>query len=145
MHCLLTIREHDRIGGVKLLLKICSNIINNPTQTQKYGHLNLQKIVQKLSNCEPALKLLMLVGFEISENKTRLIWKNTEDNVTLLTVVKQTLSSIIETTPIQSNNKTTSKYINNNDIGVHNTSLSLATSNLKSTHLNVRYIVLYHQ
>ena len=142
---LLTIREHDGVKGVKLLLKICSNIINNPTQTQKYGHLNLQKIGQKLSKCEPALKLLMFVGFEISENKTRLIWINTENNAMLLTHVKQTLSSIIETTPIQSSNKTTIKHSNNNIIDFQNTSLNLAKSSLKSTQLNVCYIVQYHE
>ena len=82
-----------------MLLKICKNLINNPNQTQKYGKLNLQKIGQKLSNCEPALKLLLYVGFEMSQDKKRLIWSHTQNNMMLLQHVQTILSTMIDVGP----------------------------------------------
>ena len=82
--CIVLQRESERNKALKLLSKIYGNIINNPTQTSKYGNLNLAKINEKLSTCKPALKLLYLSGFEKSKDNTRLIWKNANDNMNIL-------------------------------------------------------------
>ena len=84
-------------------MKIFQNIINNPTQTQKYGDLNLNKITRKLSNCQPALKLLILSGFKENENNQRLLWSNTTENMTTMKHIHHTLKSMIHTAPITKN------------------------------------------
>ena len=90
-------RESERNKGIKLLLKILSKIINNPTQTQKYGDLNLQKISQKVSNCQPIIKLLLLSGFEKSQNNKRLTWSNTNNNMIALKHIHTKLSELVTT------------------------------------------------
>ena len=70
-----------------MTLKIFENILNNPLQIEKYGNLNFDKILIKLSNCKPALKLLFIVGFvkeRAANNNTRLIWNNTKGNIEIL-------------------------------------------------------------
>ena len=86
--------ESDRNEGIKLLLKIYQNIINNPSETEKYGDLNFKKISKRLSKCKPALDLLLLSGFEKSSNNRRLIWKNTQNNILILKHMNNSLKSI---------------------------------------------------
>ena len=50
----------------------------------KYGNLHSKKIHNKLSKCKPALDLLFIVGFKISNNNKRLIWSNTTNNLVLI-------------------------------------------------------------
>ena len=90
-------RKSQQDKGITLLLKILSKIINNPTQTQKYGDLHLQKISQKLSHCKPGMRLLLLSGFKKSQNNKRLIWANTDENMKLLKHIHTKLSVIINT------------------------------------------------
>ena len=97
---MIFLRESERNKGVKLLLKIFENIINHPTQTEKYGNLNLIKITNKLSGCKPAMKLLLLSGFEAKENNKRLIWTNTANNMMILKHLQNTLESMTETISI---------------------------------------------
>ena len=118
-----------------MLLKIYTNIINNPTKTQKYGDLSIKKIGKKLSKCDPALKLLLLVGFEMSENKTRLIWQNTENNLGVLTLVRDTLSSMVDTSP----NTSASAYNQTPTITNNIHQPAAMTSNL-----NMPYATVYH-
>ena len=84
-------------------MKIFQNVMNNPSQTEKYGNLNLNKITNKLSNCKPVLQLLLLSGFEAKENNTRLIWTNTNENISILKHVQNTIQSMIDTDPTTSN------------------------------------------
>ena len=79
------LREAARDKAVKLLLKICENIMNSPSIIEKYGNLNSAKIHSKLSRCKPALDLLLIVGFKLSNNNQRLIWSNTWTNRALIT------------------------------------------------------------
>ena len=89
-----TSRESVREKGIKLVSQICDNIINNPSQTEKFGKLNFDEINKKLTSCKPALDLLFIAGFnKLSiDNKTRLLWTNTNDNLTNLTLIHQILS-----------------------------------------------------
>lgn len=71
------------------------NIVNNPSQTQKFGNLNYDKINKKLLSCKPALQLLFISEFKKSvsdNNQTRLIWNNTTENMTILYSIQQILS-----------------------------------------------------
>ena len=97
MFCFRFSSEDDRIKGIKLILKIITNIINHPSQTQKYSNLNSNRIKQKLTKCQPALKLLWLCGFEKSDNNKRLIWTNTNNNMLILRHTKIKLSSMSNT------------------------------------------------
>ena len=69
--------------------------MNNPTQIQKYGDLHFGKISQKLSKCKPALGLLLSSGFEKSNNDTRLIWTDANNNIILLNHIQTELKSMI--------------------------------------------------
>ena len=66
-----------------MVLKIFNNIINNPSKISKYGNLKFDKISKKLSMCQPALQLLFIAGFNVEDynDKSRLIWRNTEENM----------------------------------------------------------------
>ena len=76
-------RKSERDKGIKLVLKIFSNILNNLSEIGKYGNLNYNKINKKLSMCKPALQLLFIAGFNqyICDDKRRLIWRNTTENM----------------------------------------------------------------
>ena len=63
-----------RDKAIKILKKILSNLINNPSELNKYGNLNLQTIYQKLKKCKTAISLLYHLGFENVDNDTRLKW-----------------------------------------------------------------------
>ena len=93
----------ERNKGIKLVLKICRNIINNPSQTEKYGDLHLRKINNKLDKCKPALNLLYIAGFKKSNNNTRLRWINTNNNMKSLINIYQTLQSLMKTVKTASN------------------------------------------
>ena len=53
--------------------------------------------MKKLSNCEPAWKLLLLSGFEAKQNNKRLIWVDTNDNMNILKQIQNALESITDT------------------------------------------------
>ena len=127
---LIVKRETDRIKGIKLILKIYTKIINNPTQTQKYGDISLKKISQKLADCQPLFKLLLISGFELSEKKTRLIWRNTNDNMTMLKHIKNTLSAMIDIT--QTSQANTTNATNNNTHIIHINDAKQASAPLPS-------------
>ena len=67
----------------KLVLKICGNIISNPSEISKYGSLNWNKVNVKLANCKVCLNLLFIAGFDFKtiDNNERLIWNNTPENM----------------------------------------------------------------
>ena len=48
------------------------------------------------------MHLLYIAGFKKSNNNTRLIWKNTNDNIKTLTNIYQTLQSIMNTQTMRS-------------------------------------------
>ena len=100
---LIAQRESNRNNGIKLILKIFQNIANNPSQTHKYGNLSVKKITDKLSNCQPALKLLLLSGFETKQNNKRLLWTNTNENISTLKHIQNTLKSMTDTVSITNN------------------------------------------
>ena len=54
----------ERQKETKLVLKICRNIISNPSQISKYGSLNWSKVYAKLTNCKFWLQLLLIAGFD---------------------------------------------------------------------------------
>ena len=87
-------------------MKIFANITNNPSNTQKYGNLHLNKITNKLSTCQPVFKLLLLSGFEAKENNKRLIWTNTNENMIILKHIQNTLKSMIAIIPMTNNDIT---------------------------------------
>ena len=66
-----------------MISRVFQNIISNPTQISKYGVINLKKIKQKLPNCKPIFTLFYIAGFRIvgDNDKLRLIWKNTSENM----------------------------------------------------------------
>eukprot|EP01084_Bolivina_argentea_P143892 252592_1 len=64
----------QRQKSIKLLSKICTNILCDPSNT-KYHDLNFEKIKKKLNECESAIALLFDIGFKLSINKTRLKWE----------------------------------------------------------------------
>ena len=95
--CCLFVSENDRYKRINLLLKIFSNIINNPTNLRKYGQLNRKKIIQfeaVRTDQSLVLHILLLSGFSFSQNDKRLIWENTANNMTILTYIYHTLHSI---------------------------------------------------
>ena len=99
-------RDDIRIKAITLLLKIFSNIINHPTKLEKYGDLHAKKINQKLSECGPAGELLSFSGFTLSNDETRLMWTQTDENLMIIKHIYNTLSSMINpaaTTDINQN------------------------------------------
>ena len=56
--------------------------------------MHTKRIQQKLHQCKPAFNFLFIAGFKYSNNKTRLIWKNTNNNVQSLQNVYDTLQSM---------------------------------------------------
>ena len=87
--------KSDRNKAIKLLLKIFENILNHPSQIQKYGDLNAKRIKQKLCKCKPAFNLLFIAGFKESNNRARIIWMNTDKHVNSLLNIHKKLRSII--------------------------------------------------
>ena len=87
LSCLIFHSKSERTKGIKLILKIFKKIISNRFELSKYGNLNFEKINEKLSNCKPAFELLFIVGFVARnvEDKQRLIWMNTPENMQQIT------------------------------------------------------------
>ena len=85
--------EQEREKGRKLIKKILYNILKNPFETSKSGTINLKRIENKLSNCKPALQLLFLVGFvtKTIEDKQRLVWISTQENLEQMKEVQSLL------------------------------------------------------
>ena len=75
-------------------MQICRNLIDNPSQIEKYGDLSANQIKSKLLSCRPALDLLFIAGFIeiIIDNDPRLLWSNTTENVRNLKSIYQILS-----------------------------------------------------
>ena len=58
-----------RNKAIKLFTKILTNIINNPSETEKYGDLNYDKIAKKFQQCPVMIQLCILSGFKIVNNE----------------------------------------------------------------------------
>jgi len=71
------IEESEREKGIKLLTKVYSNILANPSDP-KFRDLNFSKIRKKLDQCRPAFYLLFTAGFSQSVDGTRLQWPNNQ-------------------------------------------------------------------
>eukprot|EP01084_Bolivina_argentea_P169004 292997_1 len=84
---LWSIPECERENGIKLLSKLLLNIVNNPSQTEKYGTLNFGTILEKFENCQPALDLLFYVGFKISTDGTQLQWTYNDGKLESLKII----------------------------------------------------------
>ena len=91
------LRDDIRDEAIHLLLKIFSNIINHTTNKGKYINLNAKSIVQNLSQCDPAGCILLLAGFNLSEDNTRLIWSETKHNIKIMTIIYNILNSMTKT------------------------------------------------
>eukprot|EP01084_Bolivina_argentea_P012865 24092_1 len=81
----------QRKKSIKLLNKICKNILSDPSDT-KYHDLNFQRIKTKLNECESSIALLFDIGFKLSIHKTRLRWECNDVNVNLLLNLSQNLN-----------------------------------------------------
>ncbi len=68
-----------REKSIKLLSKICTNILSDPSHT-KYHDLNFKRIKKILNECKPAIALLFAIGFKVM-NKTRLKWECNDVNL----------------------------------------------------------------
>ena len=69
------------------MINILKNIIDNPSQIEKYGDLNKEKIAKKLSNCKPLWNLLFVLGFRTSQDNKRIkftIVKNLNESIKLM-------------------------------------------------------------
>ena len=138
----MLLSEIDRNKGIKLILRIIDNIVNNPSQTQKYGNLNLQKIKSKLKTCQPALELLFLSGFTKTPNNERLIWRNTNDNIMRLRHINLKLSSMTNNPSSISN--TTSNNVNGNyEVNKMKSLLFQQIADIKNRMTSVKRNVLY--
>eukprot|EP01084_Bolivina_argentea_P210379 358100_1 len=80
------INQLDRVKGLKLLSKIFMKILKEPSE-EKYANLNLQKIKQKFMKCTPCFDLLLIAGFKISSDNTRLKWIHNANTMKLLKTV----------------------------------------------------------
>eukprot|EP01084_Bolivina_argentea_P083345 150901_1 len=78
------IQESDRNDGIKLLSKIFTKLLNNLSESKKYGDLNCKKIRQKFDKCKPAFSLLCSAGFKESNDGKRIIWKYTDGTIKAL-------------------------------------------------------------
>ena len=116
------LRDEHRNNAIGLLMKIFTKIINNPTQTQKYGNLHSLKMMQKFAKCKPAGDLLLLSGFTPSNDKKRLIWTYNTNNMMKLQYIHATLSTMIDSS---SSMKTTNSQIDQ----LHSTIPNLSTQN----------------
>ena len=65
------IDESERQKGIKLLHRICGNILKDPSN-RKFRDLNFVKIGKRFDHCQPALLLLFGAGFTISADTERL-------------------------------------------------------------------------
>ena len=104
---------------MKLLIKIFSNIINNPTKIDKYGNLKAISVIQKLDGCQPAVTLLVFSGFALSDDQTQLIWVNTDENMIRIQYIHMTLTSLanpISTTNINDNDQDIDLIYTNRDL-----------------------------
>ena len=104
--CDLIQRDEDRDKAMKLLIKIFTNIINNPTNTQKYGDLHALKMMKKFARCKPAGDLLLLSGFQPSNDNKRLIWTKTTNNMMKIRYIYTTLSTMIDSSSATNNDHT---------------------------------------
>ena len=86
------IDESERRKGIKLLHKICSNILTDPSDP-KFRDLNFVKIGKKLDQCQPALLLLFDVGFTISANAQRLQLEANEITIDNIGTLQDSLSA----------------------------------------------------
>eukprot|EP01084_Bolivina_argentea_P314750 545194_1 len=81
---------------LQLLFKILSNIIDNPSQIEKYGNLRFKTISEKFKDFQSVLSLLFEVGFNQSQDGKRLKWTYSPDNFKLLKTLHDTLQRELE-------------------------------------------------
>eukprot|EP01084_Bolivina_argentea_P135361 238531_1 len=89
----------ERGKAIKLINKILSKILSNPTSA-KYGDLNFHKIRSKFQKCGPAFYLLYEAGFKQSMNGQRLQWTFNNENFILLKNAYNALQNKINTPEI---------------------------------------------
>eukprot|EP01084_Bolivina_argentea_P008857 16558_1 len=85
---LFEIEPAQRRNDIKLLNKICDNILSNPLEI-KYHDLNFGKIRNKL--CSHSIALLLDVGFKTAMNGSRLKWECNDVNYNSILSLKQKL------------------------------------------------------
>lgn len=90
MNELWDIDECDRRKGIKLLEKICSNIMSDPSNL-KFRDLNFAKIGERLEQCQPALLLLFAAGFNLSADGERLQLESNESNIKNIRAVQEAI------------------------------------------------------
>ena len=86
------IDESERQKGIKLLHRICGNILTDPSNP-KFRDLNFVKIGKKLDQCQPALLLLFDVGFTISTNTQRLQLEANDITINNIRTLQEALSA----------------------------------------------------
>ena len=52
-------------------------------------------MTQKLSECAPAGAILLIAGFDLSNDNKRFIWNNTDENRTKIKYIYHTLNSMM--------------------------------------------------
>ena len=87
---LCDVDEPERQKGIKLLQRICSNILADPTNP-KFRDLNFAEIGQRFDQCQIALILLFDIGFSLSTNGQRLKLNNNEVNIKNIRVLDAAL------------------------------------------------------
>ena len=87
------IDESERRKGIKLVQKICSNVLKDPSNP-KFRDLNFAKIGERLDECQPALMLLFDVGFTLSADGERLQLQLDELNIETIRALKQQIQVI---------------------------------------------------
>eukprot|EP01083_Nonionella_stella_P279658 951303_1 len=85
-----TCNEQQRQKSQKLLLKICSKILEHPN-TERFQRLNYTKISDKLSECRPCISLLIHYGFCHDVNTNKLIFDSSR-----ITELEEMKNRIIE-------------------------------------------------
>lgn len=88
----------DLRKGMKLLRKICSNILSDPSNP-KFRDLNFSKIGERLDQCQPVLLLLFMAGFTLSADGERLQLESNESNIELIRGIQEAIGEA----PISSN------------------------------------------
>eukprot|EP01084_Bolivina_argentea_P184106 317598_1 len=94
--------------SIKVLKKICDNILADPSQS-KYHDLNLGKIRQKLDN--HCMTLLYQIGFKKSKDGLRLKWECNDTNFNLLLHLNQRLQSNEHNTYNDNEMKTQTQFV----------------------------------
>eukprot|EP01084_Bolivina_argentea_P175895 304492_1 len=76
---LIQINKHKCNKGINLLNKIFSTIIKQPSDKSKQN-INANRMSKKLNNCETCMNLLFHAGFQLSQDRQRLIFHQSKFN-----------------------------------------------------------------